>query len=107
MEKLIWIGAGNIQDEIIRGEINKELCEIIIDQLNSWRDCFLDGSNWSFEKSLGIVEVTDYLENIDKDEHRCYASFLFKQLSDCDKEYILRKLDFYVDFDGLYSIYDL
>lgn len=87
--------------------MNKELCKIVIEQLDCWRNCFLDGTDWSFEKSLGITEITDQLENISSNGHDCYASFLFNQLSENDKEYIEKELEFYVNFDELYAVYDL
>lgn len=90
--------------------MNKELCNEIINCLTNWKDAFLKGSDWSFEKSLGVECITDYLENINQNEHDCYASYLFNQLNDDDKKYILNNLDddfLEVNFDRLEVIYYL
>jgi hypothetical protein len=79
----------------------------VIDYLNHCRDSFLNGSDWSWEKSLGVTEITDYLENISYQGKDCYVSFLFSQLTDKDKEIIDRNIDFYVNYEKLFAIYDL
>ena len=85
----------------------KPIVNETIEQLKHWKTAFLQSDDWSFEHEHGITELTDYLEGIYHDGHKCYASYLFNQLSDKDKSEISNALDFYVDFDGMYCIYDI
>jgi len=79
----------------------------VIDYLNHCRNAFLTGSDWSWEKSIGMEEVTDQLENISYEGQACYVSGLFESLTDQDKEAIDRELDFYVNYKELYAVYSL
>lgn len=79
----------------------------VIDYLNHCKNGFLSSTNWDFEKSIGMNEVTDQLENISENGQACYVSFLFGPLTEQDKEAIDRELDFYVNYKELYAVYDL
>jgi hypothetical protein len=85
----------------------KNKMEKTIEYLNHWRDSFLSGTDWSFEKNLGVTEIRDDLSGISEGGKNCYASYLFSQLSKEDKELILSKIDFIVNFDELYAVYEL
>jgi hypothetical protein len=88
--------------------MNKALCDEVIDYLTTWKEAFLNGSDWSFEKGLGIECITDSLDGISEKGHSCFASYLFSQLNDKEKEYILNSLDddfLQVNFDKLESVY--
>lgn len=90
--------------------MNKELCEKVIDYLTKWKDAFFNGTNWEFEREMGIECITDSLDGISVEGHNCFASHLFKQLTDEDKAYILNNLDddfLEVNFDKLEAIYYL
>ena len=90
--------------------MNKELCNRVIDCLTKWKDAFLNGTDWSFEKNLGIECITDSLDGISKEGYNCFASHLFEQLSDEDKAFILNSLDddfLEVNFDKLEAVYYL
>jgi hypothetical protein len=78
-----------------------------IDYLNTWKDAFLNGTDWTFERNLGIFEIRDELSGISVNGQECFASYLFSQLSEKEKEYVSRNLDFYINFEELYAVYDI
>ena len=78
-----------------------------IDYLTTWREAFMQGTDWAFERKLGITEIRDELSGIEVDGIQCYASYLFNQLTLKDKQVVTAALYWYVDFDGLYCTYDL
>jgi hypothetical protein len=78
-----------------------------IDQLNTWKDAFMNGTDWSFERKLGITEIRDELENISGGDVKCVASKLFSELTENEKKQVMDKIDFYVNFDELYATYEL
>lgn len=79
----------------------------IVETLKCWKSTFMSGTDWTFERSLGMCEIRDYLDGISQNGHDCYASFLFKNLSESDKHYILNQIDFDVNFKEMYATYDL
>ena len=92
----------------VRKETNmNDKVKITLDYLNHWKNAFMSGSDWSYERNLGMTEITDELSGINENGSRCFASDLFSKLTDEDKADVLNNIDFYVNFDELYAIYDL
>lgn len=91
----------------LKPEVNKELCDKVIAQLQDWKDAFLQDDDFEWEKSVGVTELTDQLENIMSNGHKCYASYLFNQLTESDKNYINNEFDVWVNFDELFAIYEI
>ena len=85
----------------------KNKVEKTIEYLNHWKESFLSSTDWTFEKNLGMTKIRDELSGISEDGKNCYASYLFSQLSKEDRELILSKIDFIVNFDELYAVYEL
>lgn len=79
----------------------------VVEKLNQWKSAFMGSTDWTYEKSLGIYEIRDYLDGISENDCDCVASELFKDLTENDKQEILKQVDFDVNFDELYSTYDL
>ena len=81
----------------------------VIEQLECWKSCFLqDGSCFDVNIdgiSIELDQLTDQIENISQDGQDCYASYLFSQLNNDNKEQILSEIDFDVNFDELYCTY--
>lgn len=76
-----------------------------IKYLKFCKSVFLGDGSLKHYQNLGMTEVEDLLDGIYHDGKKCYVSYLFSQLTKKDKKEISGKLDFYVDFEGLYAIY--
>jgi hypothetical protein len=78
-----------------------------VEYLESLKLGFMEGSDFSFQKSIGVDEVEDLLDGISQDGHDCYVSFLFNQLNEEEKEEVQRRVDFTIDFNGLAAYYSI
>jgi hypothetical protein len=88
----------------------KPIVKETIEALKHWRSAFLSSTD-QFNiiapdgKIIHLEEVRDYLDGISEEGHACYASYLFKQLTNDDKQEILKAINFNVDFDEMCAIY--
>lgn len=77
----------------------KKIVEETIGTLKAWREAYFSG-----EEPPNRI-CYDQLNNIRVGKHECYASYLFNQLSEEDKEEVRNNLDFDIDFDNLTATY--
>lgn len=83
-------------------EQEENIIDITIDCLEHWKEQFFSNLN---KDEVIQSEVYDYLDGIEMNEIKCFASHLFKLLSESDKKEILKRIDFDVNFEKLYAIY--
>jgi hypothetical protein len=82
----------------------------VLTTLVDLKDQFFSGSDWSWEKSIGVTEVNDYLDGITVGNDDNYIENMFSKLNDDEKHYIFHNLPngiIWLDFDNLYATYEL
>lgn len=83
--------------------------EYIIDVVKNWKEQFVQDRTKEEIDPLSIGEVEDLLDGIQEGEHKCYASYLFRDLNEIEKRYIRKELEkegIYINFEDLVSVYD-
>lgn len=77
-----------------------KLIKEVVGQLKDWKEAFLESVDSDISHG-----VEDLLDNIQVGKHKCYASYLFNQLTDKDKSIVMDAIDFDVNFEELYTVY--
>ena len=80
--------------------MNSKIIKEVVDQLKDWKEAFLESVDSDISHG-----VEDSLYNIQVGKHKCYATYLFNQLTDKDKSIVKDAIDFDVNFEGLYAVY--
>lgn len=81
----------------------------VIETIKNWRSQFVQGLNKNEIDPMNKGEVEDLLDGISENGLNCYATHLFDQLNQDQKNKVARELaniGIYINFEELIAVYD-